>query len=139
MKKNTFKFIGFVFVLALCFSLSYSNQSTADACLPDCPIDNGRMLSFGGQGFNTFVFELLTFGIGAPPNSTQLHIKIFDGDVGGLWDNRNFGAMEYILFADPAGDATGGFVVGRWTSDGSSGLNTGNPMPDNDWFQIVSP
>ena len=139
MKKHSFKFIALSFLLALCFSLSFTNQSRADACLPTCDPHDTRMLTFGGQGFQTFVFDLLTFGIGTPPDSNQLHIRIFDGDVGGMWDNRNFGAMEYLLFADPEGDATGTFLIGTWTSDGSGGENNGVPMPDNDFFDIIIP
>ena len=103
MRKHSFRFIGMVFVLALCFSFSFSNLSRADACLPTCATNDGRFLTFGGQGFATFVFDLLTFGIGSPAGAPTLNIRIFDGDVSGLWDNRNFGAMEFTLFADPLG------------------------------------
>ncbi len=139
MKNQTFKLLAFSFVLALCFNLSFSNQSRADACLPSCATNDSRMLTFGGQNLNTFVFELLTFGVGSPAGDANLHIRIFDGESGGLWDNEAIGTLEYTLFADPLGNTTGTFPLGTWTGDGSAGLNTGNPMPDNDFFDIIIP
>ena len=139
MKKHSYKLLAFSFVLALCFSLYFSNQSRADACLPTCATNDARFLTFGGQNLQTFVFDLLTFGIGSPAGAENLHIRIFDGDVGGLWDSRDFGAIEFTLFADPLGDTSGTMPLGTWTSDGSGGLNTGNPMPDNDFFDIMIP
>lgn len=142
MKKHSLKLLAFSFVLALCFSFSFSDQSRADACLPTCAINDGRFLTFGGQNAATFVFDLLTFGVGSPAGAGNLHIRIFDGETSGLWDSgniNNLSPLEYTLFADPLGDTTGTIALGTWSGDGSSGLNIGNPMPDNDFFDIIIP
>lgn len=142
MKRNYFKLIVVSFILALCFSFSFSNHSRADSCIPTCDTDDSRFLTFGGIGINTFVFPNLTFGVASPAGDENLHIRIFDGDTNGQWDwnNDDFDIhLTFNLFADPTGDATGTILLGTWTSDGSSGLNTGNPMPDDDYFDIIFP
>ncbi len=90
-------------MLVVCFSFSYSNLSRADACLPTCATNDARFLTFGGQNNATFVFDLLTFGIGSPAGAPTLNIRIFDGETGGLWDNEAIGTLVYVLFADPLG------------------------------------
>jgi len=137
MRKYSYRFIGIFFLLAVCFSFSFSNLSRAFTCLPTCTNDDSRFLSFGGQNLNTFVFDTLTFGIGSPGGADTLEIGIFDGESGGLWDQNVGDVYEFTLFADPLGDGSGMIEVGTWTSDGSGGLNMGDPMPDNDWFNFT--
>jgi len=142
MKNHSFKLLAFSFILAVCFSFSFSNLSRADACLPTCATNDSRFLTFGGQGIDTFVFENLIFGVGSPAGADTLHIKIFDGDTNGQWDWNNANHdihLTFRLFADPMGDASGTVALGTWTSDGSGGLNMGSPMPDNDFFDIIIP
>ena len=45
--------------------------------------------------------------------------------------------LDIEVFLDPNGDGSGTTSIARYSSDGSFGDNTGNPMPDNDWFQAV--
>lgn len=82
MRKYSYRFMAAIFILALCFSFSFSNLSRADACLPTCDTNDSRFLTFGGQGFATFVFEFLTFGVGSPAGAPTLNIRIFDGENG---------------------------------------------------------
>ena len=138
MRKYSLRFIGMVFVLALCFSFSFSNLSRADACLPSCSSTDTRFLTFGGQDLDTFVFDTLSFGIGSPVGATTFQFGVFDGESGNLWDGgTNGGPLIFTLIADPLGDASGTFEVGTWTSDGVGGINNGIPMPDNAWFNAI--
>lgn len=98
--------------------------------MPTCAPNDGRFLTFGGQTLATFVFDLLTFGVGSPAGDDTLHIRIFDGETSGLWDNDPGPGLEFTLFADPVGDTTGTFQVGQWSGD---------DMPDNDFFDIMIP
>jgi len=122
------------FILAVGFSFLFSSSSGAYTCLPTCHNDDARFITFGGQNLNTFVFDTITLGIGSHGRSSSLEIGIFDGDAAGLWDSGPGDNYLFSLFADPMGDGTGTLLVAQWSSDGSAGLNTGSPMPDNDWF-----
>jgi len=138
MRIYSYRFIGILFVLAACFSFSFSTISRAFTCLPTCSTVDGRFLSFGGQFIDTFVFPVLTFGLGSPAGSATIEFGVFDGEGGDLWDSgTDAGPLEFTLFADPLGDTSGTFVIGTWTSDGVGGINNGMPMPDNAWFNIT--
>lgn len=126
----------------LVLSLMLVQQANALECLPTCQTNDGRYMSVPGAGLATIAgTETLANFIAAGDN---LEIAIFDGDATLLWDafngDPNRLLLRFELFADPMGDGSGvGAALATWTSDGSSGLNTGQPMPNNDWFDIVFP
>jgi len=140
MKNHSFKLLAFSFILAVCFSFSYSNLSRAEACLPTCSSTDARLLAFAGVDQVSLIQPILNFGIGSSADSTQLNFGIFDANKGGLWDTGVLGmGLEINLYADPLGDGSGAIPIGQWFSDGSGGLNMGRPMPDNSWFDITIP
>ncbi|GJM15384.1 MAG: hypothetical protein DHS20C13_07110 [Thermodesulfobacteriota bacterium] len=126
-----------IFIITNLFVLKSAH---AMSCLPTCSSNDARFLAFGGQDIATFVYESMTLGIASPAGSQTIKISIFDGENTGHWD---FGAaeqaatLEFTLIADPKGDLSGTLEVGKWLSDGSDGMNIGNPMLDNDWFDII--
>lgn len=134
MKTYSYKLLGILLVLVSLVILSFSDTSRAYTCLPTCTDNDARFLTFGGQGINSFVFDTISFGIGSRKDAPIVEIGIFDGDSSFRWDSGPEARIEYTLFADPLGDGSGTFQVAQWSSDGSFGNNTGNPMPDNRWF-----
>ena len=130
-----------LFVTLLGFYIS--NPTKALECLPSCEENDARFLEIAGTALSTIAgAEIVVDMVSTGDN---LEFGIFDGDSGGFWDV--FGGpsivieLNFELFADPAGDASGlqGVPIGFWTSDGSNGLNAGDPMGDNGWFDITFP
>ncbi len=130
-----------LFILVLGFN--YAPFANSTQCLPTCSAIDGRFLSVAGTALSTIagaeiVVDLVSKG-------ENLEFGIFDGEAAGLWDTFGGATIEIHLklelHADPAGDASGlnSAVIALWTTDGSSGLNTGNAMPDNDWIDFAIP
>lgn len=109
------------------FSADRASAQTAPAKryvhFPSERVDDGRFLSMAGSGLNTLAQDI-ALKIASPGTASTLEIGIFDGETGGRWDQGSV-PLEYILYADPQGDATGTVEVARWS---------GSTMPDNNWF-----
>jgi len=69
----------------------------------------------------------LTFKITSPGAAASVEIGIFDGETGGMWDQGTV-PLQYTLYADPNGDASGTTQVGQWS---------GASMADNAWHNIT--
>lgn len=138
MREGNTNFLVIVVGVFLALNVLSINFSYALSCLPTCSSADGRFLAFGGQDVATFVYDTLTIGVGSPSGADKLMLGIFDGDTSGHWDflDELPLPLEFTLIADPKGDLSGTVEVGKWFNDGSGGNNPGNPMPDNDWFNI---
>lgn len=124
----------------------FPTGTLSDGTEIDSTVNDGRFLALAGIGAQTLAGDTITVAFTAPAVATNFQIGIFDGDTGRTdsagkahWD---FGTvpLEYSLYADPRGDATGRYLVGRWMGNGgdgtiSGGMNT-HAMPNNAWYDI---
>ncbi len=97
------------------------------------------MFAFSGVGLATTNEDVLQLRVTSPAENAQFEIGIFDGDADNTWDTVAGvpALLDIEIFLDPNGDGSGATSIGRYSSDGTFGDNIGNPMPDNDWFQVV--
>ncbi|MEM7008951.1 MAG: hypothetical protein AAF462_07445, partial [Thermodesulfobacteriota bacterium] len=126
----------FIFLTVIPLKSAYSNF----VCLPNCNVNDGKMFAFSGVGLATTNEDVLELRVTSPADSAQFEIGIFDGDADNTWDTVSGGVpalLDIEIFLDPDADGTGTTSIARYSSDGSFGNNTGNPMPDNDWSSIV--
>ena len=126
-----------VFAAVLLVSFSFVKPTSSLECMPTCSSVDGRFLTIAGTGLSTIVDQEVIVNFHS--TGDNLEFGIFDGEAGENWDlapnpGSRFHVM-YELYADPAGDASGlnGPVIATWTGDGSSGLNSGTPMANNNW------
>ena len=124
---NTDKYLNFkALSLAVVLAAGMTPAMALDACLPTCTTNDAKMLSLAGTGLATLAGDSISLSLSSPAGSSSFDLKIFDGDISGLWDRSATGAaFSYVLYADPAYDGTGNTVeVGRWTHA---------DMVDNGW------
>lgn len=114
-------------IAAICLAAPAMAQHN---CFPTCASDDGKFLSVAGTGLATFNDARLNVSLGLPSGSTELTLGIFDGDIGGFWDNLAVGALNYTVFADPDGDGTGLVELDSWTDAACD---------DNAWSEFVIP
>ena len=133
----------YLLILLFVFGFIGVKQSQAVECLPSCDRDDSRFLEIAGTGLSTIAGAEIIVNLVS--NGDNLEFSIFDGEAAGLWDVFGGPAIEihlqFQLFADPTGDSSGlgGIPLAIWTSDGSFGINAGQPMPDNDWVDFSFP
>jgi PKD repeat protein len=91
-----------------------SSTSTYSA-FPDDDPDSGKFLGVAGSG--TLPNIPIICHIGVPQTETSFDLDIFDGDIGGHWDQLLSGTdyMDFTLFEDPAKDGTGSYMVDTWS------------------------
>lgn len=71
--------------------------------LPSASTTDGRFVGLAGDGEQTLLAPS-KYWIGVPGTETSFKLEIFDGDLGGLWDNHdplNSVKTEFLLYADP--------------------------------------
>ena len=139
---NRMKVYGLSLAIAFISVLFISQVSFAQpfSCLPTCSEIDSKMFVFIGMNTAGINNTTMNFGITSPAGADTVEIGIFDGDAGDSdWDLNSNGGNEilFTLFADPNGDGTGTLVVAQWSTDGLSGDNIGDPMPNNTWFTRV--
>ncbi|MBS1911967.1 MAG: hypothetical protein JST22_08285 [Bacteroidetes bacterium] len=108
-------------------TVAAATAQTHYSYLPSAAVNDGRMFSIAGGNLNTLADNTLVFEIGVPAAATSFEIGIFDGETGGNWDQGTV-PLEYTLYADPNGDATGATQVGIWHGDS---------MVNNGWYNIT--
>lgn len=123
--------------------ISQTTYAQDYACLPTCDGGDVRFFVFAGPGQSSFIETRYLFGISSPDGAENLEIGIFDGDDGTSqggnisdWDEGQ-AILRVTIFADPMGIGATDIQLGQWLGDGSSGNNTGAPMPDNEWFDFM--
>jgi len=122
------------------FFISQASLAQPYVCLPTCSEIDDHFFRLAGINSDTLNNADHIFAITSPGSEAVLEFGIFDGDSEGFWDPTTLPAeFELALIADPLGDGTGTTVLGTWSSDGTFGENTGIPMFDNDWFDIIFP
>ncbi len=114
------------FLLGMLMTFSSMNAQSVYSYLPTASTTDGRFFSIAGAGFQTLGDNPLIFKIAMPAGATTLEIGIFDGETGGAWDQGTV-PLQYTLYADPAGDATGTIQLGQWL---------GSSMPDTAWYSV---
>jgi hypothetical protein len=95
--------------------------------LPTASVSDGRFFSIAGAGIFTLGDNQVSFKITSPAAASSVEIGIFDGETGGYWDQGSV-PLQYTLYADPTGDATGTTQVGQWS---------GSSMADNAWYSLT--
>lgn len=115
--------VAIVAVVCALFAAGTLTAQTRYAYMPSAATNDFRFLSITGAGIQTLGDQTLLFKIAAPANTATFELGVFDGNTGGAWD-QGTQELEFTLFADPEGDATGTFQVGQWA---------GNSMADNAW------
>lgn len=131
---------------ALCWS---ATAHAAYRCIPTCDTGDVKFLTLAGTNLFTLEGGEINASFVAPAGATSITIGIFDADTGGRWD-RDTVPLELTLYADPAGDGTGSFVVGEWNGNAVNPTVDGDPAhvtplwtssaaipPDHDWFEIL--
>ena len=125
--------------------ISQSTYAQPYSCLPTCDGGDAQFFVFAGPGQSSFIETRYLFGISSPDGSENVEIGIFDGDDGTSqggnlsdWDEGP-ATLRVTIFADPMGVGATDMQLGQWLGDGSSGNNSGVPMPDNDWFDFMIP
>ena len=125
--------------------ISQTTHAQPYACLPTCDGGDVQFFVFAGPNQSSFIETRYVFGISSPSEAENVVLGIFDGEDGTSqggsisdWDGDQ-ATLRATLFADPMGVGATDIQLGQWLGDGSSGNNTGNPMPDNDWFEFMIP
>jgi hypothetical protein len=125
--------LGAGLLLALLLALPSLPAAAAmpEVGLPSTSTTDGKFLGLGGQGLQT-VTQPSKYFIGVASGETTVSVGVFDGDLGGLWDNHdplNSVRTEFQLYADPnrTGDPTGKTLVASATSD---------QMTENGWRDL---
>ncbi|MEM7009758.1 MAG: hypothetical protein AAF462_11555 [Thermodesulfobacteriota bacterium] len=135
------KYIGVLLYLILVFSFGVDKVAALD-CLPTCSAVDNEFLEVPGNGLSTIGGAQITVVLVS--TGENFEFGIFDGDARMQFDpvvGSEDVQIKLELHADPLGDGSGlaGPVIALWTSDGSDGLNTGEPMLDNDWSDFTFP
>ena len=92
-------------------------------CLPSCDTADGRFMSMAGYQLSTMANTNVSVQVIVPSNVTSFEIGIFDGDTGGMWDEKTT-ISEYVLYNDPKMSGDSAQQVGYWL---------GKDLPDNAW------
>ena len=136
-------------VFSICTLLVYllfsipNTSAQPYVCLPNCATSDARNFIFTGQGQDSFIDNAILFALSSPEGSATIEIGIFDGDdgisQGGVFSDWDLfeSNIRVTLYADPTGQGEQTIMLGQWSGNGTFGNNNGNPMPDNDWFNIV--
>ncbi len=153
MKKIRTCGIGISIVFITLLLLSQNSSAQPYACIPSCIENDAKMLVFAaGATLQTINDRNVEVQIISPSTSDNVEIGIFDGDDLQIFEGQfNFThwdkttgrppvVLSFRLVLDPDGNGTGnGVTYEVWSSDGSFGNNTGDPMPDAEWFTRVLP
>ncbi len=135
------------------FLISQASFAQPYACIPTCSEIDAEFLVFAaGATLQTINNQDLEVQIRSEEGNATFEVGIFDGDAlqnaidfeDFTWWDRVSGRppleLLFSVFQDPEGNGQGnGVVVARWSSQGSAGNNTGQPMPDNEWFSRTLP
>ncbi|UCG70278.1 MAG: PKD domain-containing protein [Thermoplasmata archaeon] len=102
-----------------------SSSSPTYSAFPDDDPDSGKFLGVAGSG--TLPNIPIICHIGVPAGESSFDLDIFDGEIGGHWDQVLSGSdiMEFVLYEDPYKDGTGSNVVSSWYH---------TLMSDDDWY-----
>jgi hypothetical protein len=102
--------------------LSSGSDYTA---FPDDDPDSGKFLGVAGSG--TLVNLPIICHIGIPSDESSFDIDIFDGEIGGHWDQYydNNDNMDFKLYEDSLKDGAGTTLVNSWTQ---------YDMTDDNWY-----
>ena len=95
-------------------------------CFPTCSEIDSKMLALAGTGLSTLAGDSIEIRIAVPGTAASVEIGFFDGDGDGQWDIAQV-PLDFTLYADPLGDASGTAVAGSWTS---------SQMADNLWHTV---
>ncbi|UCE35890.1 MAG: PKD domain-containing protein [Thermoplasmata archaeon] len=104
------------------------STGTDYSAFPDEDPDSGKFLGVAGSG--TLVNVPIICHIGVPADEDSFEVDIFDGDLGGHWDQYydNSDYMDFKLYEDPKKDGTGTSLVASWTH---------SVMSDDNWYHRV--
>jgi LPXTG-motif cell wall-anchored protein len=110
---------------------SSAGAAAPEVGLPSTSTTDGKFLGLAGVGLQTLTNQSKFF-IGVSGSETDFSVSVFDGDLGGGWDNHdplNSVKTEFLLYADPtrSGDPTGKTPIVTMTSD---------QFPDNNWGDL---
>jgi len=116
-------------------------STTAQTGLPSPFENDGKFLSISGTGFRTFDQPGVTFKLSLPATQAAFDVEVFDGDLGGQFDDfaedqpsTNTKAC-YVVWSDPCGDSAAdcgvpnGAVAIVASSDSSA-------LPDAQWSSL---
>src|SRR5690349_11985305 len=56
-------------------------------CFPTCSTVDARFLVMSGTEVHSLGDQTISIGLSAAPGSADIHIGVFDGDNGGMWDD----------------------------------------------------
>ncbi|MEE9151510.1 MAG: PKD domain-containing protein [Thermoplasmata archaeon] len=101
------------------------SSSSSYSAFPDDDPDSGKFLGVAGSGTLTNI--PIICHIGVPAGETSFDLDIFDGDIGGHWDQHydDLDFMDFTLYEDPYKDGTGTTIVTSWTHTN---------MVDDSWY-----
>ena len=103
---------------------------------PDADPTSGRFITvargFSSLGDTSATGEVFNVSILVPKELTEFEVKIFDGEIGGVWDAASTmpDSQTFELFPDPDLVGNTDMATMLWSSSSSV-------MPDNDWFTFT--
>jgi PKD repeat protein len=94
------------------------------SAFPDDDPDSGKFLGVAGSGTLTNI--PIICHIGVPSGETSFDVDVFDGDIGGHWDQYfdSSDPMDFKLYKDPYKNGTGSSLLKTWSD---------TIMVDDDW------
>jgi LPXTG-motif cell wall-anchored protein len=118
-------------VALLSLQVGGAQAAAPEVGIPSTSTTDGKFLGLAGIGLQTLT-QQSKFFIGLSSTDTDFSVSIFDGDLGGTWDNHdptNTVKTEFLLYADPtrSGDTTDKTPIVLKTSD---------QMTDNAWTDL---
>lgn len=94
-------------------------QATFFTGVPSTDETDGKFLGLAGLGLRTLTNPSKIF-LGIPAGQSSFTVEVFDGDLGGLWDNRDpatapNAVVVYELYTDPTKSGSGGTLIATKT------------------------
>ena len=109
-------------------------------CFPSCSAVDGRFLVINQSSSGpSFAGNKIDIELSVAASDTSFSWGVFDADATGLWDDSlaagTAGAiLRYELYADPAGDGSGTFLVDSFTADAAFLAANPGVVLDNKWY-----
>ncbi|MGV3723691.1 MAG: SdrD B-like domain-containing protein, partial [Actinomycetota bacterium] len=101
--------------------------------LPSADAKDAKFLVIAGPIGTGTLSSDVNVKLATPPGATTLDVALFDGDLGGRWDQGS-GVAEFQLFEDPEGDGPNPQGGDTPVPDA---LWTNQTMADNAWTQLT--
>ena len=126
-------------------------MAAQDMTLPSASLTDGRFILVAGREHFTEASSLLLW-ISVPADQTTVDVSLFDGDLGGAWDNHDSiidVTTEFRLYADPlksgalsgltqvATASSAGMADKAWSTIYSGAVHPAARAPSGNYFYLL--